>query len=228
MKKLLLLFPTLLMACLCFSQNFSFKLDYQVTYLIPKSNDTVRIRVGNAGQYLFTDSKTVTSSFRNSFRKFGGNNKNAIMSGKLFLDMSTNFMLMQMQIDNNTVWGHVDLTTFMNQNKSFDSKEETALVKKSTSEIVTINGTEYRVYEIAPANKPDDILYAAFDDTYDLDYNTYFGKLFSAALGEKFKVDIPNGALVYARDKDGNEQFRLLGIKEEQLTGTVDLNFTLE
>jgi hypothetical protein len=227
-KKAIFLVVFVLFGVTGFSQNFNFSLDYEVSYFLPKSNDTINIKVGNEGQYLYTDSKKVAESFKSSFRRFGSRDKDAMTTAKLFIDMSTSFMLMQMTIDDNIIWGHVDLTTFMNRGRPIDAPEEMTLVKKATTEIVQVNGKEFRVYEIAPNNKPDDVLYAAFDDSYDLNYNKHFEKLVSGAAGGMFKIDIPNGVLVYARDKKGNEIIRLLEVKENPLKGTVDLKFTLE
>lgn len=219
---LLLLFTSYL----SFSQHFEFELDYKATYLIPKSNDTINIMVGENGKYLYTDSEKVAEGLRSSFRRFGSLDSKLESSAQLLLNMSTNFMLMKMKMGENTVWGHVNLTTFMSRGAKNSSELKVRLVAKPTNEFVTVNNKEFRLYNVAPTNKPDDIVAMAFDESYNLDYNAYFNKLISAAAGDVIEVDIPNGVLVYARKEQ--ELLRLITLKKEKRKGKLNLDLTFE
>ncbi|PRX53226.1 hypothetical protein [Flagellimonas meridianipacifica] len=211
-----------------FSQDINFELDFSAVYWAPKSNDTIRISVGNNGRYIFTDSEEVAKSFGSITRRFqpAGGKENADL--KLLFDLKTIFMLMEVKIGQNTVLANVDLNQFMKKGKSIDSATVRKMSATPTALKIENNGKKYKLYGVAPDNKPDDLIYMAFNEKYPVDYDTYFSKLMTSATGELFSIDIPSGLLVHVEDSKGEIILELLSIKKKKQKGSANIQLKLE
>ena len=135
-------------------------------------------------------------------------------------------MLLHANMGRHTIAGNVNLSSFM-KNRASDG-EAHFMKSQETDEQVEVMGKKYSLVGLFPDNEPDDVLYVAFDDRYDMDYNTYFKKIFSTIIGQQFELDIPKGIVVYAKDKNGEELLRLIHIEKERQTGKIDLSLIIE
>ncbi|MEL6305505.1 MAG: hypothetical protein AAFQ20_12055, partial [Bacteroidota bacterium] len=98
-----------------------YNLDYTATYLVPKSKDTVQISVGDNGKFLYSKSKLVAKSLKSVTQRFQPKTQDENTEVGLMMNLETLFMLMQMNVGDNTVIGHVNLAPFMNRGKTIDS-----------------------------------------------------------------------------------------------------------
>lgn len=207
------------------AQEVTYQLDYTATYLVPKSQDTVQISVGGNGKYLYSSSKLVAKSLKRVTQRFQPKTQDEDTEVKLMLNLETLFMLMQMNVGDNVVIGHVNLEPFMSRGKTIDSTMTKTLKATKTDRSFRMMGfTEVPLYAVAPEHKPDDILYLGFDPGYPLDYNTFFPSMLSAASGEMMKLDVPSGMLVYAEDKTGEVLLELIQIESNEQKTTANLN----
>lgn len=210
------------------AQDINFELDFSAEYWAPKSKDTVKVKVGNKGRYIFTDSEQIAKAFGSLTRRFqpARGKENATL--QLLFDMETTFMLMNIQIGSNTVMAHIDLSQFMNRGNPIDSTTVRNLTAAPTALKIENRGKRYKLFAVAPDNKPDDVLHIAFDEKYPIDYGQYFSKLMSFATGELFQVKVPEGLPVYVEDEKGEVILELLSVKKNRQKGSADLQMKLE
>ena len=216
-----------LISCNTFGQNFDFELDYKATYLIENSNKTITIMVGDNGKYLYSDSKELIEKIRPLFKVFGNFNSELESSSQVLMDMSTSFMLLKVKVDENTVWAHANLENIISRGRKIPDGSKIKLVSAPLDEFITINNKEYRLYNVFPEDKPNDILIMAFDTDYKLDYNTYFNKIMSYSTNDNVKIDLPNGILVYVKEKSGKVLLKLLEIENQSYKGEASLKIGL-
>nr|WP_299001088.1 hypothetical protein [uncultured Allomuricauda sp.] len=228
MKRGLLILLLLSLPSSSFSQDINFEIDFSAVYWAPKSNDTIKVSIGNKGRYIFTDSKQVAKSFGSITRRFQPAGAKEDPDLKLLFDLKTIFMLMEVKIGQNTVLANVDLNQFMEKGKSIDSATVRNLNATPTALKVENNGKKYKLYGVAPDNKPDDLIYMAFDERYPVDYGAYFSKLMSSATGELFSINIPSGILVHVEDSKGEIILELLSIKKKKQKGSANIQLNLE
>ncbi|MEM6895162.1 MAG: hypothetical protein AAF554_15815 [Bacteroidota bacterium] len=206
------------------AQEVTYHLDYTATYLVPKSHDTVQISVGDRGKFLYSKSKLVAKSLKSVTQRFQPKTQDENTEVGLMMNLETLFMLMQMNVGDNTVIGHVNLAPFMNRGKTIDSTKTQTLKATKTDRSFRMGLAEVPLYAVAPDHKPDDILYLGFDPGYPLDYNTFFPSILSAAAGEMMQLDIPSGMVVYAETKTGEVLLELIHIENNKRKASANLN----
>lgn len=206
------------------AQEVTYRLDYTATYLVPKSQDTVQISVGDKGKFLYSKSKLVAKSLKSVTQRFQPKTQDENTEVGLMMNLETLFMLMQMNVGDNTVIGHVNLAPFMNRGKTIDSTKTQTLKATKTDRSFRMGLAEVPLYAVAPDHKPDDILYLGFDPGYPLDYNTFFPSILSAAAGEMMQLDIPSGMVVYAETKTGEVLLELIHIENNKRKASANLN----
>ncbi|MEL6974571.1 MAG: hypothetical protein AAGL29_04160 [Bacteroidota bacterium] len=223
------LFKGIFLSFFCFTicsqaQEVEYNLDYTATYLVPKSKDTVQISVGDNGKFLYSKSKLVAKSLKSVTQRFQPKTQDENTEVGLMMNLETLFMLMQMNVGDNTVIGHVNLAPFMNRGKTIDSTTTKTLKATKTDRSIRMGLAEVPLYAVAPDHKPDDILYLGFDPGYPLDYNTFFPSILSAAAGEIMELDIPSGMVVYAETKTGEVLLELIHIEKNKRKASANLN----
>jgi hypothetical protein len=145
---------------------------------------------------------------------------------KLLFDMGTLDMLMYVDISGQIIAAKINLSNFFEENNS--DVDTNALLSETTEEEVKVLGKKYSLLAIFPDSAPDDKLYVAFDENYELQYNTYFKELFRGILGNYIDIEIPSGIPVFAKDEKGNEVLQLLEIQKERKKGVINLSFNIE
>ncbi|MDC6367773.1 MULTISPECIES: hypothetical protein [Flavobacteriaceae] len=206
------------------AQKIEFDLDYTATYVLSKSKDTVTVSIGNGGKYLYTDSRAITKKLSSSFSKLGLKENDPNSRIKLLINLINLDMLMYIKAESNVIAASVNLENFIP--KESVRKETIELISESTQESIEVMGKDFPIVAIFPKSKPDQKIYAAFDDEYDLDYNQNFRQIFRSILGKAFDMEIPHGAIVYLRNKE--EILRLLHIENDRKKGAIDFSLTIE
>ncbi|AKA35948.1 hypothetical protein [Flagellimonas lutaonensis] len=207
------------------AQEISFELDYTATYFIPKSQDTITVSVGQDGAFLYTDSDLLAKSFAKELVSFLPAVESASTEVKTLLNLQTNELLFHIRADKNTMVMNFDLLNFANP-KSLEKSG--GLAHTQTDEKYLFKGKEYPIFKIHPRNDSSDALKIAFDKAFSFDYNKHMPDFLTLVLGEEMTINVPNGVILGAEDKHGNELIRLIDIKSEEKTGRVDLNFILK
>lgn len=199
-------------------------MDFTATYILSKTQDTIKVGFGEEGRYLYTDSKKVAEAMKGALKQFGAaDHSDGLL--KLLIDLENIEMLMHFKFGKNTIIGNIDLTNFFPKKENGETDK---LIAKKTSEEIIILEKSYALHAVYPNQKQEETLTVAFDNDHAVNYNKHFRKIMGMATGNIIDIDVPNGLLVYARDSKENEIIRLLAIDERPKKGLLNLDLTFQ
>lgn len=210
-----------------YAQKIDIKLDYTITYLLPKTNDTISFSIANQGKYLYTDSGIVADIFKSQFIDSFGNYNNDNTNVKLLLKLADLEMLFSLSSGKTGILMNLNLIDFLPKKDSV-SDEITQLVTNKKTERISLMMNEYSLYEMYTKSESEDKLIFAFDENYPINYKQNFSGFFKYLLGNNINLSIPNGIVVYIKNKKNEEVVRAINIEGESRELSADLNFYIK
>ena len=210
-----------------FGQKFDVTLDYTVTYLLPETNDTIKVSVANQGKYLYTDSELVANTFGSEFAKSFGNIDNDKIEVKLLMKLADLQMLFNVKSGKTSILMDLNLISFLPKKDSV-SDEITQLIANKKDEHINLMNKEYSLFDMYPKKDTGDRLVFAFDSDFPINYELNFTEFFKHILGNSIKFSMPNGLIVYLKNKKNQEIIRAIKIERESRKLSADLNFYIK
>lgn len=207
-------------------QKINLDLEYTITYLLPKTKDTLNISIANQGKYLYTDSELLANLFKSQFVSTFGSLSNE--SGVNFiLNLAEMEMLFSLNSEKTSILMNLNLLDFLPKKDSVPNKL-TQLVANENGQTISLMNNEYPLFEMYPQSDSEDKLIFAFDKDYNIDYAQNFTDFFKYVLGDTITFDIPNGIVVYIKDKNNQEIIKAIKIERETRKLSTDLNFYIK
>ena len=212
----------LLASCNSLAQKIDISLDYTVTYVIPKSNDTIRLSIGDSGKMIFTDSKSLAKEFGSSFGSLIPTAPDQT-DAKILLDLKANKMYMEAKVADNVMLMNLDIMNFIP--KPTRNADSVAVRAELNGETHFVMDRLHDLYNIISDSKEGISFKMAFDENYPLDFNNTFSPFIQLITGGELVLDFPSGVILYAEDANGAEVLRAIDIRNE--AQRIEANFNL-
>ena len=233
MKKVLL---SIILFCVSFSysQEKTIELDYVVEYIIPNKKkqtiDTISIGYDKSGKFLWTNYKELTKEFSKALFK---NNSESILSesnSNLILETETADIIFSFKNNNDIIYFKVNLSTFIPLENDNALNEDIVLISERTEQTSTIFNREFTDYALYPDTKPENKLFATFDEKRPVNNNFLLQKFLELMMQKtssqgSFTSNLPEGLIL--KISDGNTSL-IEAIKINKSKKTININHSFK